>query len=224
LKHVRLRALSGILTILHCTSMSTRIGLYGGSFNPIHFGHLIVARVIREQINLAQVCFLPSRTPPHKDSKKLAEPDHRAEMVRLAIEGEDGFELDDFDLNRSGPCYTIDTIAHFRQRFPSAEICLLIGADSLMELATWHRAAELISNCTVVTAARTGRTPINPSELERAFGIEEAAKLLAGVVETPVIDISSTMIRDRVARELSIRYLVPESVREFIESNGLYWA
>src|SRR5262245_24304074 len=122
--------------------MSTRIGLYGGSFNPIHFGHLIVARVLREKINLAQICFLPSRPPPQEELKRLAEPEHRAEMVRLAIEGEDGCELDEFDLSRSGPCYTIDTVAHFRQRFPSAEICLLIGADSLMELATRHRAAE----------------------------------------------------------------------------------
>ena len=198
--------------------------MYGGSFNPVHFGHLIVARAIREKLNLEHVYFLPSRSPPHKDSKKLAEAEHRAEMVRLAIEGEEGFRFDDFDLNRPGPCYTIDTVAHFRGRFPSAEICLLIGADSLIELATWHRARELISNCTVVTAARSGGAPIAALELERAFGKEATARLLAGVVETPVIDISSTMIGERVTTGHSIRYLLPESVRQFIESNGLYRA
>jgi nicotinate-nucleotide adenylyltransferase len=204
--------------------MPARIGIYGGSFNPVHFGHLIVARAIREKLNLAQVYFLPSRNPPHKDAKKLAGPEHRAEMVRLAIEREDGFQFDDFDLIRPGPCYTIDTVAHFRQLIPSAELCLLIGADSLMELPTWHRAAELVSNCSVVTAARSGELPVNRSELEKAFGDEQTARLLAGVTKTPVIDISSTTIRDRMASGLSIRYLVPESVRNYIESHELYRA
>ncbi len=204
--------------------MPARIGIYGGSFNPVHFGHLIVARAIREKLNLDHVYFLPSHSPPHKDTKKLARPEHRAEMVRLAIEGEDGFQFDDFDLVRPGPCYTIDTVAHFRERTPSAELCLIIGADSLMELPTWHRATELISHCTVVTAARSGQAPFNPSDLEPTFGKEQTVRLLEGIVETPVIDISSTVIRDRVARELSIRYLLPESVRNYIESNGLYRA
>ena len=202
--------------------MPVRIGIYGGSFNPVHVGHLIIARELRERLNLAEVFFLPSRNPPHKETRKLAEPQHRAEMVRLAIQGEQGFELDDFDLSRPGPCYTIDTVAHFRGRFPTSELCLLIGADSLMELPTWHRAAELIAQCTVITAARSGQPPLDLTNLERAFGKVQSARLLAGVVETPVIDISSTMIRERMAKGLSIRYLVPETVRTYIEANGLY--
>jgi|CXWL01.1.fsa_nt_gi nicotinate-nucleotide adenylyltransferase len=202
--------------------MTARIGLFGGSFNPIHFGHLIVARALREKLHLDQVCFLPSRRPPHKDINALADSKHRGEMVRLAIEGEEGFTFDDFDLARQGPCYTIDTVAHFRKQFPSAELFWFIGADSLMDLPTWHRASELVSQCSMITAARSGKSPINPSDLEQAFGSEQTAKLLAGVVETPVIDISSTDIRNRVAEGLSIRYLVPEVVGKYVENHRLY--
>ena len=202
--------------------MTARIGLFGGSFNPIHFGHLIVARALRESLGLHQVCFLPSRRPPHKDVTMLAKPLHRGEMVRLAIEGDEGFTFDDFDLAREGPCYTIETVAHFREHFPSAELYWFIGADSLMDLPTWHRASELVSQCSIVTAARSGKIPLDPSELELAFGKEKTTKLLAGVVETPVIDISSTDIRNRVAEGLSIRYLVPEAVRKYVEKHRLY--
>ncbi len=204
--------------------MTARNGLYGGSFNPIHFGHLILARALRESLNLDQVCFLPSRHPPHKDVKMLADSSHRAEMVRLAIEGEEGFTFDDFDLARKGPCYTIETVAHFREQCPSAELCWFIGADSLMELPTWHRATELVSTCSIVTASRSGKNPVNPSVLEQAFGKEQAMKLLAGIVETPVVDISSTDIRKRLADGRSIRYLVPEAVRNYIEKHRLYRA
>ena len=202
--------------------MASRIGLFGGSFNPIHFGHLIVARALRESLNLDRVYFLPSRRPPHKDVRVLADSHTRADMVRLAIEGEDGFAFDDFDLVREGPCYTIETVAHFRKQFPSAELYWFIGADSLMDLPTWHRATELVSMCTIVTAARSGKSPVHSHELEQAFGKEPTAKLLAGVVKTPVVDISSTEIRRRVAEERSIRYLVPEPVREYIAQHRLY--
>lgn len=202
--------------------MSHRLGLFGGSFNPIHFGHLIVARALLEKLSLDQVYLLPSRNPPHKDIKSLADAGHRANMVRMAIEGEAGLRFDDFDLTRPGPCFTIDTVAHFRERFSAAELFWFIGADSLMELPTWHRAKDLISSCNVVTAARSGKMVFNPSTLEQAFGKEETARLLGGVVETPFIDISSTDIRNRVAQGLSIRYLLPGSVRIYIEEHQLY--
>ena len=202
--------------------MNTRIGLFGGSFNPIHFGHLIVARALRERLNLNQVIFLPSRRPPHKNVMMLAESQHRGEMVRLAIGGEEGFAFDNFDLAREGPCYTIETVAHFREQFPSAELYWFIGADSFMDLPTWHRASELVSKCSIVTAARSGKIPVNRSELEQAFGQEQTTRLFDGVIQTPVIDISSTDIRNRVATGRSIRYLVPEEVRKYIEKHRLY--
>ena len=202
--------------------MIERIGLFGGSFNPIHIGHLIAARALREKLNLNQVYFLPSLHPPHKGANVLAESHHRKEMVRLAIEGEVGFTCDDFDLTRVGPCYTIETVAHFRKQFPTAQLYWFICTDSLMDLPTWHRAPELVANCSIVTAARSGKNLVNPSELERVFGKEQTARLLSGIVETPVIDISSTDVRNRVAKGFSIRFLVSESVRKYIEHHRLY--
>jgi len=201
--------------------MAPRIGLFGGSFNPIHIGHLISARAMREQLQLDQVIFLPSQQPPHKDAKQLAPAHHRAKMVQAAIVGENGFAFDDFDLNRGGPCYTIETVVHFQKEYSAAKLYWFIGADSLMELRTWHRAKELISMCTIVTAARPPHAP-DWHALEVAFGPELTGKLRTGLMETPTIDISATKIRRRVADGLSIRYLVPEVVREHIESHKLY--
>jgi nicotinate-nucleotide adenylyltransferase len=201
--------------------MTPRLGLFGGSFDPIHFGHLIAARAIREQRNLDTVLFLPSCRPPHKKGKELAPAHHRAQMVRLAIQDEEGFAFDDFDLSRAGPCFTIDTVAHFQEIFPSAELFWFIGADSLMDLPSWHRAAELISMCSIVTASRSDQI-VDWNVLERAFGPSPREKLRGGVAETPVIDISSTVVRQRVAHGRSIRFLVPEVVRGYIEKHGLY--
>lgn len=201
--------------------MALRVGLFGGSFNPIHFGHLIVGRAIREALELEKVIFLPSRRPPHKEHNRLANADHRAAMVRLAIEGEEGFAFDDFDLHQE-PSYTIETVTHFQREMPLAEFFWFIGADSLMDLPTWHRALELVDLCTMVTAARSGQSAIDARLLEPAFGPERTQYLLSNTIRTPVIDISSTDIRKRVGEGRSIRYLVPESVRSYIERYGLY--
>lgn len=205
----------------YTAEMGESLGLFGGSFNPIHFGHLIVARAIRERLGLDRVLFLPSNRPPHKADKVLAAAAHRAQMVKLAIKDEPGFVFDEFDLTRSGPCYTIDTVTHFKGLFPNAEICWFIGADSLADLTTWHRAPELVTLCRIVTASRSNSS-IDWSLLERTFGTTGVAKLGSGVVDTPFIDISATDIRQRVAAGLSIRFLVPEPVREYISKQGIY--
>ena len=202
--------------------MAVRIGLFGGSFDPIHFGHLIAARAIKEQLNLAEVLFLPSKRPPHKEGKELTPAHHRAALVRLAIEGEAGFSFDDFDLIREGPCYTIDAVIHFRKQLAPAEIFWFIGADSLMELPTWHRAPELMKMCAIVTAARPGQDKVDWDKLKDSLGVESAEMLRKGYLETPMIDISSTDIRRRVAAGRSIRFLAPEAVRQYIESHNLY--
>lgn len=201
--------------------MADRVGLFGGSFNPIHFGHLILARAISEKLKIDQVLFLPSRQPPHKENAPLAAAAHRARMVMLAIEGEQRFAMDRFDLDREGPSYTIETIAHFRSQRPDSEISLIIGADSLGDLPTWHRASELVTSTLIVTAGRSSK-PIDWSALENAFGPVHTARLRDGIVDTPIIDISSTEIRRRIASGESIRYLVPESVRGYIEQHQLY--
>jgi nicotinate-nucleotide adenylyltransferase len=204
--------------------MVQKIGLFGGSFNPIHNGHLIVARSVAETLQLDRVVILPSRTPPHKsEDRSLAAGDHRAAMAKLAIEGEPGFEFSDHDLTCDGPSYTLNTIAHFRQAASlHAEIFWIIGADSLLELHTWHRVRDLAGACRIVTAARRGFDPGGLDQLSEVLDSPALDQLLADVLETPHIDISSTGIRRRALQGKSLRYLVPEPVLEYIARNGLY--
>ena len=203
--------------------MAQRIALFGGSFDPIHLGHLIIARSVAEQLEIDQVIFLPSATPPHKAADDLLAAEHRCEMVKLAIAEEPIFALSDFDLAREGPSYTIETVAHFRQEFgPATVLHWIIGADSLPELPTWYRAGDLVESCHVVTAARPGWERIDFDALRPQFSEEQIATLRANMVETPRIDISATDIRRRVRADKSIRYLVPESVRQYILEHGLY--
>ncbi len=203
--------------------MAEHVGLYGGSFNPIHCGHLIIARSVAEKLNLQRVIFLPSATPPHKEGEPLVEPRDRAEMVRLAIAGEKLFGFSDYDLIRDGPSYTIDTIAHFKKDLgDDAQLFWIIGADWLTELGTWRRAGELVDACTFVTAARPGWERPDLSTLGTVLSVAQIARLREHILATPRIDISATDIRDRVTARKSIRYLVPESVRLYIEMFNLY--
>ncbi|HEY3245894.1 MAG TPA: nicotinate-nucleotide adenylyltransferase [Phycisphaerae bacterium] len=203
--------------------MGERVGLYGGSFNPIHFGHLIIARSVAEQLRLKRMIFLPSGTPPHKPAVGLVEPQHRAEMVRRAIAGEGVFEYSDFDLVRRGASYTIETIRHFRSEFGLAtELFWMIGADSLAELTTWRDVSALVDACRIVTAARPGWEQPDWSKLRSHLSDAQIARLQGDVLDTPRIDISATDIRARVRAGQSIRYLVPEAVCEYIQQHGLY--
>ncbi len=203
--------------------MPRRIGLYGGSFNPIHNGHLIVARAIVERLGLERVIFLPSAAPPHKPEEGLLDPAHRAEMVKLAIEDEPSFEFSDFDLTRSGPSYTIDTVIHFRELLGrDADLHWIIGADSLPEIVTWYHASALVDACHVITAARAGWEQIDWNEFRKPLSESQIASLRAGVLDTPVIEIASTDIRRRIREGRSTRYLVPDKVRSYIEVHGLY--
>ncbi len=203
--------------------MAQRIGLYGGSFDPVHHGHLLVARFVAEALALERVVFLPSASPPHKDGHTLAPAEDRAKMVELAIADEPLFEFSAYDLTRSGPSYTFDTVGHFREiHGVDALLHWIIGADSLADLPTWHRAGELVDACRIVTAARAGWQATDWAALESALGATGTQGLREGVLETPIIEISATEIRKRCRRGLSIRSFVPEPVRDHIESRTLY--
>jgi nicotinate-nucleotide adenylyltransferase len=203
--------------------MPTLIGLYGGSFDPIHIGHLIIARAVAESLDLERVIFLPSARPPHKQPGKLAGADHRAQMVRLAIEGDSIFELSDYDLTRSGPTYTVETIDHFATALgPQAHLHWIIGADSLIEIPTWKSADKLIDTCRIITAARPGSSDIDWSAITECVGEPRAHKLREGIVETPMIDVSSTQIRRRLGVGRSIRHLTPDLVHGYIYEHHLY--
>ncbi|MFH1419983.1 MAG: nicotinate-nucleotide adenylyltransferase [Planctomycetota bacterium] len=204
-------------------STAQRIALFGGSFDPIHFGHLISARSIAEQLDLSRVILIPAPRPPHKPNVVLTDTSQRIAMARLAVEGDPLFSVSDIEMKRGGPSYTIDTVSAFRAELgASAVLHWIIGADSLPELVTWRRIAELVTRVTIVTATRPGWTPPDLSQLAGAVGREQAQSLLDQCCATPAIDISATDIRGRVAANLPIRYLVPAAVASYIVRYGLY--
>lgn len=202
--------------------MGGGIGLFGGSFNPIHHGHLIVARAVAEMLRLSRVVFVPAPNPPHKPDARLADASDRLEMVRLAVAGEPLLECGDIEIRRPGPSYTILTIQEYRQPTGDQELFWIIGADSLAELHTWHRVTELVELCRIVTVARPGFELPDLGGLEKMLSREQVSRLKRDILSTPRIDISATDIRRRVAEGRSIGYLVPTSVRQYIEERGLY--
>jgi nicotinate-nucleotide adenylyltransferase len=199
--------------------------LYGGSFNPIHHGHLIVARSAAEHLGAVRTILIPSASPPHKSGSELAAPEQRLEMARLAVADEPGFEVSDTEIRRTGPSYTILTVGEYRQRL-GAEVPVywLIGGDTLPELGTWYRVSELVELCAIVTAGRPGYEQPDLSTLFSCLSAGQIARLREGILPTPQVDISATDIRRRVREGQSFRYLVPDSVRQYIQGRGIYRA
>ena len=182
-----------------------KIGLYGGSFDPIHNGHLILARDAMERLELDKVIFLPARISPHKLDRPPASPEARCQMLSAAIAEEPRFEMDACEIEREGPSFTIDTVQSFRARHPQAQLYYFIGEDNLVELETWKESHQLLEAAQFVVLSRAGM-PV----LSRFPTI------------TRHIEISSTEIRKRVARGLSVRYMAPLLVCELIARLGLY--
>lgn len=203
--------------------MASGVALFGGSFNPIHHGHLIIARAVAEELGVERLVLVPSACPPHKQDHVLASAADRLAMARLAVEDESGFEVSDVELLRAGPSYTILTVEAFRKEIPTDQAFYwIIGGDTLPELHTWYRVRELVDLCRIVTAVRPGFDVGDLSSLRPCLSAEQVARLQADVLTTPEIDISATEVRRRVAKGLSIRYLVPEKVCIYIEQHGLY--
>lgn len=203
--------------------MNERVGLFGGSFDPVHNGHLIVARAVAEALRLDRVVLLPSATPPHKQAALLAPADHRAAMVRLAIAGNALFELSDYDLTRTGPSYTVDTVAHFRDHLGSeAALFWIIGADSLADLMSWRDVPRILDLCEIVTACRSVSESADWAGLEAKLGSDRVERLRRYQINTPTVDIAATELRQRVAEGKSIRYFVPDAVMDYITQHKLY--
>lgn len=203
----------------------TRTLLFGGSFNPIHHGHLIVARAAAERLDAQRVILIPGRRPPHKQQRDdLAPAEDRLEMCRLAVADEPRMEVSDWELCQSGPNYTLHTVRHFRATLaPEAWLGWLIGMDSLADLPSWHRPGELAALCTLVTAARPNVALPDLAEHARLIAPEDMQRLIAHVLPTPQIDISASDIRARLRRGQSVRWLTPDSVRAYLEKRkGLY--
>jgi nicotinate-nucleotide adenylyltransferase len=197
-----------------------KIGILGGTFNPVHLGHLLTAQDALEQLGLERVIFIPSATPPHKVVDKLATGRDRLRMIKLAIRGNDRFGVDDIEIKRGGKSYTVDTLTALRERNPRADLYFIIGADSLQELHLWREVARLVTLCTFVTVPRPGFKP--EPVIDPRLDAATRRRLRQHVLRGHACDIASRDIRARVSGGRSIRYLVPDAVRFYIEKNRLY--
>ena len=204
--------------------MAEKIGLYGGTFDPPHWGHLISAQVIAETLTLSKVIFLPAGHPPHKMNHPITPATHRIEMVRLAIAENPRFELCDWETQQNGPNYTIQTVRYFRSQVkPEDELYWIIGADSLADLPTWYEFDSLIETVSIVTAWRGGvEIDRTLNELQQKLSPDQYEKLRKNLVRTPRIEIAARDLRARVQQGLGLRYFVPPAVEEYIDREGLY--
>ncbi len=199
-----------------------RLGLFGGSFNPVHVGHLLLAECCREQCQLDQVWFVPAAVPPHKQGRELAPSEARIEMLELAISGHPSFAVSRFEADRGGVNYTVDTLTHFSQEDPDGELFFLMGADMLDDLPNWRNAARVCELAIPVAVRRPGSRALDFQHLAEIASPERVKLIRSYQVEMPRIEISSTDIRRRVAAGQSIRYRAARAVEKYIETHGLY--
>jgi len=196
--------------------------VFGGSFDPVHFGHLLLAECCREQIGLDRVWFVPTAAQPHKLNGPVASAAQRLDMLRLAIGGHSAFEVSTLELDRGGVSYTVETLEAVRREQPAAELFLLMGADSLSDFPTWREPARICELAIPVTVRRAGAAEPDYAQIARLMSAERLAEIERFRVEMPAVDFSASNIRRRVAAGLSIRYRTPRAVEKYIEVQGLY--
>ncbi|KRM56405.1 nicotinate-nucleotide adenylyltransferase [Lacticaseibacillus sharpeae] len=185
-----------------------QVGLFGGTFNPVHTGHLVMADQVGNQLGLDKVCFMPDATPPHVDKKSAIAAKYRVEMLAAAISGNPMFDLELCEVERGGISYSYDTVAYLKHKHPDTDYYFIIGADMVNYLPKWHRIDELVKMVQFVGVKRPGYTPRTTYPVLW--------------VDAPKLEITSTAIRKRVANGESIHYLVPDAVAAYIEKEGLY--
>jgi nicotinate-nucleotide adenylyltransferase len=206
------------------------IGLLGGTFDPVHFGHLRTAVEVRDGLGLAEVRLVPCRVPPHREAPR-AGPSQRAAMLRIAVQGEPGLRVDERELTRPAPSYTVDTLASLRAEMGAISLCLVIGEDAFSELASWHRAPDIPGLAHMVVVGRPGSAGDVTAKLADLIDgrwteqPEHLALQPSGLVyrhRVTQMDVSATRIRELVASGRSPRYLLPDTVWDFIRDRGLY--
>ncbi|MDR6225115.1 nicotinate-nucleotide adenylyltransferase [Desmospora profundinema] len=194
-----------------------KTGLFGGTFDPIHHGHLIMAEQAREAAGLDEVWFIPAARPPHKSGCVTASAEHRFFMVQQAVEGVPGFSVSRIELERSGPSYTADTLEVLMHHHPEREFFFILGSDMVLDLPRWYKIKEILNTVRMIGLTRPGHDWENDDRLP-----EWIRKRLIPVTGGIQVMLSSTDIRERVRTGRSIRFLVPDSVRRHIEENHLY--
>lgn len=195
-----------------------RIGIFGGTYNPPHIGHLIYAQEALVQLGLARVFLVPASTPPHKPVPDDPGPEHRLELCRAAIAGDARLTVSDVEVRRAGTSYTVDTLEELNSTIPDSELFLILGADVAAGFPGWREPERILSLATPVLAGRKG-TP-EAAATGALAGVPGGER--ARYVAMPTVEVSSTMVRERVAAGLPIRYLVPDGVRRYIEHHHLY--
>jgi nicotinate-nucleotide adenylyltransferase len=201
------------------TGLSERIGVYGGTFDPMHLGHLAIAEEARVTLGLQRVLVVPAARQPLKHASQGAAPEQRLAMARLACADNNAFEVSDLELRRPPPSYTVETLAALRHTFgPRPELWLILGADAALELPRWHQLERICQLARLAILARPGYRLDLPA-------LERELPMLAGrcqQIDGPLLEISSSHLRRRLRLGLPVRYQVPEAVRAFIEQHGLY--
>lgn len=209
-------------TIHYPLPTTMRIGLFGGTFDPIHYGHLLLAECCREQCRLDEVWFLPTATPPHKQDQQPTAAEHRVAMLELATAGNPAFSVCRHEIERGGVNYSVDTLAHFHAEDPARELFFLLGADMLFDLPKWREASRVCELAVPVAVARPGVGPIDFGCLKDIVTADRLDLIRRHQVEIPQIDLSASDIRQRVSVGHGIRYRVPLAVEKYIETHGLY--
>lgn len=199
-----------------------RIGIFGGSFDPIHFGHLLLAETCREHCQLDEVWFVPASVPPHKTENELASDKARLEMLELATAGHEAFRVSSIELARGGVSYTVDTLLEVKRQQPDAELFLLMGADLLPDLATWREPKQICELATLLVVRRPGSPEPDFAGLSAFVSEKCLEEMRDRQLKMPQIEIAGTEIRQRVADNRSIRYRTPRAVEKYIETHGLY--
>lgn len=197
-----------------------KIGLMGGTFDPIHYGHLLIAENAYEQFRLDEVIFMPTGTSPHKDSGKILDANERMELIRLAIQDNPHFSCSDYEITKEGICYTYLTLRDFQKQFQDADLYFIMGADSLAYFDSWRCPDEISRLSTILAAVRDGLDldqllPIRDS-------LEQKYNTRIGFINTPNFSVSSHMIRQRLAKQQTVRYLIPDAVEAYLKQHAIY--
>ena len=199
-----------------------RLGLFGGTFDPVHYGHLLLAESAREQCQLDQVWFLPTAIPPHKQGHEPTPAAARIEMLELAVAGHEAFAVSRYEVDRGGVNYTFETLTHFRQEDPDGELFFLMGADMLHDLPHWREPARI---CQLAIPVVVGRPGAGEPDFDCLSGVttpERLETIRRHLVRMPLVGLSGTEIRRRAAEGLSIRYQTPRAVEKYIQTHDLY--
>lgn len=199
--------------------MVQRIGIFGGTFDPPHLGHLILAQEARFQLNLERLLWVLTAVPPHKLDEPISSLDDRLAMVRLAIRDEPAFELSRIEIDRAGPHYTLDTLKLLAEQNPEAELTFLIGGDSLHDLPTWHCPIDLVAACDQIGVMRRPSDSVDLSALEKQIpGLRTKVRF----IDAPLLEIASREIRQRASEEQPFRYYLLPAVYDYVTEHNLY--